>query len=47
MGMKCVFENQYLEMFGFKLSHIFHQLEVVCRGNEAQLEVGENLKQIT
>ena len=36
-----------MQMFGLKLSHIFHPLEVGGRGSEAQLEVGANLKQIT
>ena len=33
-------------MFGSKLKHLsnFHQLEVVGRGSEIQLQVGENLK---
>ena len=39
--MKRVFEHQDLQIFGLELN--FHPLEVVCRGGETQLQVGENL----
>ena len=32
-----------LEMFGLKLNSNFHPLEVVDRGSETQLQVGENV----
>ena len=46
--MKFAFKHQDLQMFELKLNHIshFHPLEVVGRGSEAQLQVGENLKKI-
>ena len=36
-------------MFGHKLNNVstFHPLEVVGRGSETQLQVGENLNKIT
>ena len=36
---------QDLQMFGLKLKNMsnFHALEVVSRGSETQLQVGENL----
>ena len=36
LGMKCLFENQDLLMFGLKLDSNFHPLEVVDRGSEKQ-----------
>ena len=35
-----------LKMFGLELTNLtdFHPLEVVARGSETQLQVGENLK---
>ena len=39
--MKRVFKRQDLQMFGLKLSN-FHLFEVVGRGSEPQLRVGEN-----
>ena len=40
------FKHQYLQMFGLTLNEYmsnFHPLEVVGRGSETQLQVGENL----
>ena len=40
------FKHQYLQMLGLKLNEYmdnFHPLEVVGRGSETQLQVGENL----
>ena len=50
--MKCVFKHLYLEMFGFKLNKYvymsnFQPIEVVGRGSDAQLQVGEHLNMIT
>ena len=43
--MKCVLKHQHYQMFGLKLNKCnFHPLEVVGRGSETQLQVGENLK---
>ena len=44
MGIKCVFKHQDLQMFWLKLTNIsnFHPLQVVGRGSETQLQVGEN-----
>ena len=40
------FEHHNLQIFGLKLGKFeyFHPLEVVGRGSEPQLQVGENLK---
>ena len=47
--MKCVLKHQDLQMFGFRLNKyrvIFHQLEIVGRGSDTQLQVGENLERL-
>ena len=43
--MKCVFKHQHFQMIDLKLANTsnFHPLEVVGRGSETQLQVGENL----
>ena len=33
----------YLQIFGFKSNNYFQLFEVVVRGSETQLQVGENL----
>ena len=44
LGTKCVFKHQYFQIFGLKLNICnFHSLEVVGRGSDPQLQVGENL----
>ena len=46
LEIKSPFIQQHFYMIGLKLNnHIsnFHPLEVVGRGSEAQLQVGENL----
>ena len=45
LGTKCVSKHQDLQIFGLKLSidGNFHLLEVVGRGSESQLQVGEIL----
>ena len=50
--MMAVFRHLDLEIFGPKLITIynvinFRQLEVVGRGSETQLQVGENLNKLT
>ena len=47
-GLKCIFSDQYLQIFGHKLNNMsdFHPLEVVGRGSETQLQVGEILNKI-
>ena len=40
--MKFAFEHQDLQMLVLYISN-FHPLEVVGRGSETQLQVGENL----
>ena len=44
--MKCVLQHHYLNICGLKLNNVsnFHLFEVVGRGSETQLQVGENLK---
>ena len=45
-----MFKHQDLQMFGLKLNKYmsnFHPLEVVGRGCETQLQVGENLNKLT
>ena len=47
MGTKCVFKHQNLQMFDLiclkqNNMHNFHPLEVVDRGSETQLQMGEN-----
>ena len=47
--MKCVFKHQHLQIFGLKLNEYMgnsHPLEVVGRGSETQLQVGENLNDL-
>ena len=44
--MKLVFQHQNLQMFDLKINKYksnLHPLEVVGRGSETQLQVGENL----
>ena len=44
--MKCVSKHQDLQLFVLKLKknmRIFYPLEVVGRGSETQLQVGEKL----
>ena len=41
--MKCVFKDQDLQMFVLKST----KLEIVGRGSETQLQMGENLKKVT
>ena len=44
--MKCAFKHQYLQMYSRKSNKYlsnFHPLEVVGRGSETQLQVGENV----
>ena len=43
---KCVFEHKDLQMLDLKLeiASKFHPLEVVGRGSETQLQVGENFR---
>ena len=44
-GMKCVSKHQYLQIFVYKINKYisnFHPLEVVDRGSETQLQLGEN-----
>ena len=46
LGTKCVSKHEYLHMFGLKLNKYMsnsHALEVVGRGSETQLQVGESL----
>ena len=38
-----MFKDEDLQMFGLKLNSNFHALEVVSRGSDPQLQVGENL----
>ena len=48
--MKLAFKIRDLQMFGLKLNkyeNFFYPLEVVDRGSETQLQVGENLKKLT
>ena len=47
--MKCVPKHQDLQIFVLKLNKYdhFQPLEVVVRGIEAELQVGENLNKIT
>ena len=42
-------KHQDLQIFGLKLKKlsIFHSLEVVGRGSETQLQVGENFNKLT
>ena len=42
--MKWLFRNQDFQIFGPNKTNMsnFHPLEVVCRGSETQLQVGEN-----
>ena len=44
LGVKFVFKHQNLQMFGLTSNkyEYFHPLEVVGRGSETQLQVGEN-----
>ena len=44
-----MFKHRDLQMFGLKLDNMsnFHPLEVVDRGSETQLQVSENLNEIT
>ena len=48
--MKCVSKNQDLAIFDLKLNKIimsnFQPLDVVGRGSETQLRVGENFKKM-
>ena len=48
--MEWIFKHQELQMFGLKSNEYglsdFHSLEVVGRGSETQLQVGENLKDL-
>ena len=44
--MRCVFKHEDLQIFGLKIkknTSNFYSLEVVGRGSETQLQVGENL----
>ena len=45
--MECVFQRQHLQLFCLKLNRTymsnFQPLEVVGRGSETQLQVGENI----
>ena len=47
---KSVFKQQYLQMFGPKktqtIMNIFYPLEVVGRGSETQLQVGEDINNL-
>ena len=43
MGTICVFKDHNLQTFCLKYMSKFNQLEVVGRGSETQLQVGENL----
>ena len=48
--MKCVSKHQDLQIFVLKLNKYtsnFQSLEVVGRGSETQLQVGENLNKLT
>ena len=47
--MNCVSKHQDLQMFGLLLNKYkyFQPLEVVGRGSETQLQVGENLNKLT
>ena len=42
-----MFKHAYLLMFGPKSISNFQSLDVVVRGSETQLEVGENLNKLT
>ena len=44
LGKKCASKHQDLQIFLLRLRNMgnFHPLEVVSRGSETQLEVGEN-----
>ena len=47
-GTKCVFKHQDFQCLKLKqISVIFHPIEVVDRGGETQLQVGENLNKLT
>ena len=41
-----MFKHSHLEMFSLNKNSHFHPLEVVGRGSETQLQVGENLNKI-
>ena len=50
LGLKWLLKHQDLQMISLKLNTIisnFHSLEVVGRGSETQLQVGENLNKLT
>ena len=49
LGMKWVVKHQDLQMFDVTLNNTsnFHPLEVVDRGSETQLQVGDNLNTTT
>ena len=47
---KCVFKHKDLQKIDLKVNTYmsnFHSLEVVGRGSETQLQVGENLNKLT
>ena len=47
LGMKCVLKQKDLQMFELKLNkYHFCPLEVVGRGSETQIQVGENINEI-
>ena len=43
LGAKIEFRHQDLQIFDLHISN-FHPLEVVCRGSDTQLQVGEKNK---